>query len=94
MEKQKGILIRWNDPAGYGFVAIGRNSDGTRITRFIHAKFIERCDCPGGVPEVGSTVLFNEAPDPRGPICVNAEILAKAPLIDKAAIKHLSGVGQ
>jgi cold shock CspA family protein len=92
MEKQKGILIRWNECAGYGFVSIGRTPEGRRITRFLHIKNVERIDCEGGIPEVGSTVLFNERDDLRGPLAVDAEIISRSAYITaNTGLKHLSG---
>ena len=90
-QKLRGILIKWDETRGFGFVALGRNSDGTRVTRFVHAKFVERIDCPGGIPEIGCEVLFNERPDPRGPMAVDAEILALKPRIRNEGLKMLTG---
>lgn len=90
-QKLVGILANWNEPRGYGFV-VRRNPDGTRLSWFLHCTRIERIEVESGIPEEGSEVFFNEEPSPRGPLAVNAEILARGPrIVRNAGLKVLSG---
>jgi cold shock CspA family protein len=72
MGKLKGVLTRWNDIAGYGFVAT-RDEFGTRMSYFLHHSRISHIE-GGGVPKLGSEVLFNLEPNAKGPMCVDAEV--------------------
>lgn len=90
--KKKGVLISWDEARGYGFISIGRDAAGARITRFLHYRNIERTEDP--IPGPGAEVWFHEALDPkgRGPLAVEAEILSRAARITRSAgLKVLAG---
>lgn len=92
MENQKvrGVLVKWDEIKGYGFVAT-RREDGARLSYFLHASGIERIE-DGGVPLPGLDVLFNVEPAERGPMAVDVEILSPAAKIAAGRIaKALSG---
>jgi len=90
-QKLLGILSNWDEIRGFGFV-VARNPDGTRRSWFLHCTRIERIEVENGIPEAGSQVLFNEESHPKGPLAVDAEILARAPQIKRnAGLKALSG---
>jgi len=89
--KRSGVLSNWNEIKGFGFV-VARNSDGTRRSWFLHCTRIVRIEAENGIPEAGSQVRFNEEPHPKGPLAVDAEILALAPQIrTDAGLKVLTG---
>lgn len=90
-EKKIGILSNWNEIKGFGFV-VARNPDGIRRSWFLHCTRIEHIEAENGIPEAGSQVRFNEEPHPKGPLAVDAEILALAPQIrTDAGLKALAG---
>ena len=76
MEKLKGVLTKWNDPAGYGFVS-SRDEFGTRRSFFLHHSRIVKIE-GGGIPALGSEVLFNLEPNERSMMAVDAEIASYA----------------
>jgi cold shock CspA family protein len=88
--KLRGVLSSWDEIRGFGFV-VARNPDGTRRSWFLHCTRIERIEVANGIPEAGSQVLFNEEPNPKGPLAVDAEILARAPQIQRNVGLVLSG---
>lgn len=70
METQKrlfGTLAMWDEVRGFGFV-VERNPNGTRRSWFLHVSRIK-----SGTPRQGCKVFFDEEPNPRGPLAVNAE---------------------
>lgn len=89
--KHIGILSKWDEVRGFGFI-VNRNPDGTRRSWFLHCTRIERIEAENGIPEEGSQVFFNEEPNPKGPLAINAEILALEPRIKRnAGLKALTG---
>ena len=83
-EKLQGVLTRWNELRGFGFVA-SRKENGQRRTWFLHASRIESIE-GGGIPQPGCDVLFNEEDHPQGPLAVDVEILSPAMKIAAARI--------
>jgi cold shock CspA family protein len=89
--KRSGVLSSWDEIKGFGFV-VARNSDGTRRSWFLHCTRIAHIEAENGIPEAGSPVYFDEEPHPRGPLAVNAEILALGPRIQtNAGLRALTG---
>lgn len=82
--KQKGVIVHWNEAKMFGFVA-QRMPDGQRQTYFLHSAKIEKIDREGGIPELNDTVLFDIRPNPRGPVAVNAEVYARDVVLSKLA---------
>jgi len=92
MESQKrlfGILANWNDVRGFGFV-VERNPNGTRRSWFLHVTRIT-----AGTPTQGCKVFFDEEPNPKGPLAVNAECGQVVPkFVDVAdALAGKTGIG-
>ena len=91
-QKLHGVISVWKEPAGWGFV-VTRKEDGVRFSWFLHASRIQSIE-GGGIPQPGQDVLFDEEPNERGPLAVNAEIKSMAPKIQQAAgLKSLAGNG-
>ena len=91
MNKKHGVLSKWDEIRGFGFV-VARNPDGSRRSWFLHYSRISQIDEPSGIPEVGSFVHFDEEANPRGVLAINAEIKSLAPTVHKrAGLNALAG---
>jgi cold shock CspA family protein len=82
--KQVGAICHWNEAKMFGFVAV-RTPDGQRNTYFLHSNHIESINTVGGIPQLNDTVYFNIKPNPRGPVAVNAEVIARDAVFNKLA---------
>ncbi len=91
--KRSAILTSWDEARGFGFCSVRNPNNPTqRKSWFIHASRILRIDNPNGIVEIGSQVLFNEEPHPKGMMAVNVEVLSLGPRIQRnAGLKALTG---
>jgi cold shock CspA family protein len=76
MEKLKGVLTKWDEVRGFGFISM-RDEFGTRLSFFLHHSGIKHIE-GGGLPALGAEVLFNVEKNERGPLAVDAEIASYA----------------